>query len=598
MSSLLKPYRLSVGLALFGAVGEAGSDLLLPWPLKLLFDQLFGRKPLPHGVATVVGAVFGHGPLAILYFALSGLLLTTLLGSASSFAQDYYMPRVGQWVMHDLRRKLYWHIQSLSLAYHDERRLGDIMNTLTGDIKVVSDMIEAALVGVIMNSLSLAGMIVVMFVIDWRFSLLALSVAPLLSWVVYRSTRSIKQASRDVRKHEGAVASVALEVLSSIRVVQAFTREDYEQTRFEKKNEERVHAGIRAKTLQALRKAKVEVLVAAGTVVVLWYGTHHVLNGTLMPGALLVFLAYLNRMYKPLRGLSKESDVISRAAVGFERVVEILDTECTVKDLPGAQPAAALAGNITFENVSFRYPGGPPVLKDISFTAKAGQVIALVGSTGAGKTTLVSLVPRFQDPTAGRVSIDGRDIRDYTLSSLRRQVSLVLQETVLFYGTLRDNIAYGRPEATQEEIVAAARAANADEFIDRMADGYETVVGERGVTISGGQRQRIAIARAMIRNSPILLLDEPTTGLDASSEALVLDGLSHLIEGRTAIIIAHRLSTIARADLILVLENGEIVERGTHEELLRAGGRYWELFRLQFRIQAPVACQEGYEWLQ
>ncbi|HXI39043.1 MAG TPA: ABC transporter ATP-binding protein, partial [Bryobacteraceae bacterium] len=321
---------------------------------------------------------------------------------------------------------------------------------------------------------------------------------------------------------------------------------------------------------------------------VLWYGARQVLADRLQAGALLVFLSYLTRLYKPMRELSKQSEVLSRAGAGLERILNLLRTEREVRDLPGAKVAPDFRGRIEFKNVSFAYRAGEPVLHNISFTVEPGRTVALVGSTGSGKTTLTSLVPRFQDADEGQVLIDGRDVRRYTLASLRGQIGMVLQDTVLFYGTVHDNIAYGRPEATFDEIVAAAKAANAHEFIERLPDGYGTLVGERGVNLSGGQRQRLAIARTILRNSPIILLDEPTAGLDASSEAVVLEGLNRLIEGRTALIIAHRLATIRYATSILVLERGQIVERGTHEDLLQKGGRYSELYRLQVHGRASV----------
>ncbi len=331
-----------------------------------------------------------------------------------------------------------------------------------------------------------------------------------------------------------------------------------------------------------------ELVVASATALVLWYGVRQVLLGHLMPGSLLVLLAYLSRLYRPMRELSKQSDILNRAQVGLERIFGLLETERAVQDLPGAKVAPSFKGKIEFDHVAYAFRSDKPVLNDICLRAEPGQVLGVVGSTGAGKTTLLSLIPRFHDPDRGSIRIDGRDIRSYTLPSLRGQMSLVLQETVLFYGTVRDNIAYGRPETTMDEIVAAALAANAQEFIEKLPEGYETLIGERGATLSGGQRQRLAIARAMIRNAPIILLDEPTTGLDATSEALVMEGLARLIAGRTAIIIAHRLSTVSRCDVILVLEGGRIVETGTHQQLLAAEGRYAELYEVQFRGQAAT----------
>src|SRR5438132_5820964 len=589
----LRPYLFFLALALLGALGETASDLLHPWPLKILFDNVIAGKPLSSGIGWLVSAIFGDGAGAVLHFALSAVLAIAVLNGASAFMQDFLMPRVGHWVLHDLRRQLYWHIQRLEFAYHDERRLGDLFSTITSDIQAVRELIESALIGLIVNSLTLVGMIAIMVIIDWRFASLALSITPVLFIIIYRFTRRIRQASRDARRHEGAVASVAQEVLSSIRVVQAFTRETHEQARFERTNEKRVQAGIRHRTLQAQLKPMIDLLVAAGTVLVLWYGTHQVLTGSLTPGSLLIFVAYIGRLYKPVKELSKQIDILSRATVGLERVTEILDTERRVQDLPGARPAPRFQGRIQFEDVSFAYRAGVPVLKNVGLTVEPGQMVALVGPTGAGKTTLLRLIPRFDDPDRGCIRIDDRDIRSYTLASLRGQISLVLQETVLFYGTVRENIAYGRPEASFDEVVAAARTANAHGFIEKLPNGYDTLIGERGMTLSGGQRQLIAIARAAIREAPIRLFHEPTTGLDSTSEALVMEGLARLLKGRTAIVIAHRLTTISRADTILVLDKGEIVERGTHEKLVAMGGRYAEFYELQFRGQAPGEARQS-----
>ena len=588
VTRFVKPYRAFLALAFLGALGETLADLLQPWPLKLLFDQIFNNRPLPAAISAFVTKAFGQQALDLLYFVLFAVVGIAALNAWASYIQDFFMPRISHWVIHDLRRQLYWHIQGLSLTYHDERRMGDLLNTLISDIQAVRELIEHALIGLAVNSLTLVGMIAIMLAMDWRFALLALSIVPPLFAVVYRLTRQIKQASRDVRRREGAVAAVAQEVLSSIRIVQAFTREDYEQARFEREHEQRVSAGIHARTLQAKLRPIVELVVAGGTVLVIWYGARQVLAGSLMPGALLVFLNYLTRLYKPMRELSKQSDILSRAGAGLERILSVLQTERQVQDLPGAKRAPQFQGRLEFKDVSFSYRAGERVLKSITFTVEPGQVVALVGSTGSGKTTLASLVPRFHDPDEGRICIDGQDVRSYTLASLRGQIGLVLQETVLFYGTVRDNIAYGRPEASIDEIRSAAKVANAHEFIRNLPDGYDTLIGERGVTLSGGQRQRLAIARTILRDSPIILLDEPTTGLDASSEALVLEGLNRLIVGRSAIIIAHRLTTVSRAGSILVIEGGQILERGTHEELLRKGGRYAELYQLQFRGQASA----------
>jgi ATP-binding cassette, subfamily B, bacterial len=410
-------------------------------------------------------------------------------------------------------------------------------------------------------------------------------VAPVLFLVVYSYTRRIKKASREVRKKEGEIVSVVEEVLSSIRVVKAFAREDYERRRLEEESLESVEIGLRARGLKAKLTPLVDVIVAVGTCLVLWFGARLVLGSTLSAGSLVVFIMYLSKMYKPMQELSKMTDTYSKALVGYERIQEVLETDKEVKNVPGAIRAPRFKGKIEFENVDFYYTPENPILKDLNLTIEPGQLAALVGPTGAGKTTIISLIPRFYDPISGVVRIDGTDVKRFRQKTLRQQISFVLQETVLFHAPIWQNIAYGKPEASRQEILRAAEQANADEFIQKLPDGYDTMLGERGMTLSGGQRQRIAIARAIIRDTPILILDEPTSGLDAASEKLVFEALDRLMEGKTAIVIAHRLSTIRRADIICVIKDGSIAESGTHEELLKAGGLYSELELIQHRAE-------------
>jgi subfamily B ATP-binding cassette protein MsbA len=436
--------------------------------------------------------------------------------------------------------------------------------------------------GIVVSVLTLAGMLVVMFYLDWRFTLIALSITPILFVVVYTYTRRIKQASRALRKKEGEVVSVVEEVLSSIRVVKAFARERYEQERLEQQSLESVEMALAARSLKAKLAPVVQVIVAAGTCLVLWYGVNLVLTGKMTPGSLLVFLLYLGKMYKPMRDLSKMTDTVSKAGVGYERIREVIETEDEIRNLPNAKKAPDFRGEIEFDHVSFAYTAGYATLSDVSFKVEAGQVAALVGPTGAGKSTIASLIARFYDPQSGAVRIDGMDVRNYKIKSVRRQISFVLQETMLFRAPVWQNIAYGKPEASREEILRAAKLANADEFIRDMPQQYDTMLGEKGATLSGGQRQRIAIARAVIRNAPILILDEPTSNLDAASEELVFEALTRLMEGRTAIVIAHRLATVRRADVIFVLDHGTLVEQGTHATLLSAEGLYAHLYEIQF----------------
>jgi ATP-binding cassette subfamily B protein len=598
ITHLLRPHWKTLVIAFVAVIGGSLADLLEPWPLKLVLDYVLSSKHTPGWIVSV-SSWLGEGKPAILNLAVTAILAIALAGAVSSYTENYLTTSVGQRVMHDLRRMLYHHIQRLSLAYHDQKQTGDLISRVTSDIDAIQSLISSVLLGMLANILTLIGMIGVMLYLNWKFTLIALSIAPLLFLVVYSFTRRIKQASRAVRKKEGALVSVLQEVLSSMLVVQAFTREDYEERRFEKQSLESVEMALRARSLKARLPPLVEIIVAVGTCLVVWYGARLVIGGQLSVGELVVFFLYLGKMYKPMRELSKMTDTISKAVVGFERIKEVLETDMIVRDRRGARNAPRFKGQIEFDHVSFEYDEKTPILKDISLKIEPGQIAAIVGPTGAGKTTIISLIPRFYDPISGRVKIDGSDVREYKVKSLRQQISFVLQESLLFRAPIWQNIAYGKPEATREEIEHAAELANAHEFIEKMPDGYDTMVGERGATLSGGQRQRIAIARAIIRNAPILVLDEPTSGLDAASEVLVIDALNRLMEGKTSIVIAHRLATIKRADIIFVINDGQLIESGTHDELIAHDGLYSEFYELQFRgeedrdnIEKPVDDME------
>ena len=588
--TLLRPHGSALALGFCAVIGETIADLLQPWTLKIVFDNVLKSGPVKgHGwLNHAILATVGSNRLAILRFAAVAALAIAVAGAICSYWEKYLTTSVGQWVMHDLRRTLYSHVQRLSLSYHDHKQTGDLISRVTSDIDAIQSFVASGVLGVFIDILMLAGMVAVMFCVNWRFTLIALSVAPLLFAVVYSYTRRIKKASREVRRKEGEIVSVIQEVLTSIRVVKAFAREDFEQKRLEEESLESVEIALRARGLKAKLTPLVEIIVAIGTSLVLWFGARMVLQGALTAGSLIVFILYLGKMYKPMQDLSKMTDTYARASVGYERIREVLATTGEVSDLPGARPARRFQGRVEFDHVYFQYEQDAPVLRGLTLRIEAGQTAALVGPTGAGKTTIVSLIPRFYDPNSGVVRIDGQDVRRFTQKSLRQQMSFVLQETLLFHGPIWNNIAYGKPEASRAEIYRAAEMANAHEFIEKMPQGYDTIVGERGVTLSGGQRQRIAIARAVIRDSPILILDEPSTGLDAASEKLVFEALDRLMEGKTSIVIAHRLSTIRRADAIFVVDGGTIHESGTHEELLRSGGLYAELYELGFGWEAAV----------
>jgi ABC-type multidrug transport system fused ATPase/permease subunit len=583
LAPFVLPYWRRLSLAVLAAIGSSFADVLRPWPVKIIVDDVIGNSsragtmpmsPLP--------GLVPRDQTWVLLVAVALILAVAGLRGLLAFGEQLWMVQAGQRVVFALRVALYGHIQRLSLGFHDAHRTGDLLARVTNDIEAMQDMVTIGLPSLVSNALTLAAMVLIMAMIDWQFAVLALSVTPLLFAVVYRYTRRIRQASRVARRKEGEVNAVAQETFAAVRLVRAFGRETHEDQRFRDQNEQSLSASVEANSLQAQFAPLVELVVALGTCLVAFVGAEQVLQGRMSVGGLLVFLSYLAQMYSPLRQLSKLGTVFGRATASAERVAEIMDTSLDLQDRPDAIAAVSVKGHVTFEGVSFAYGYGSSVLHDIDLCIEPGHTVALVGATGAGKSTLVSLLQRFYDPTEGRILLDGTDLRQLTIATLRGCMSVVPQESVLFRTTIAENIAYGRPSASTDEIIVAARAANAHEFILELADGYDTIVSERGQTLSGGQRQRIAIARAIVRNAPILILDEPTASLDAEAEASTLEAIHRLCQGRTTFIIAHRLSTVRSADTIVVLDHGSIIERGTHAELLARGGYYRRLLSLQF----------------
>ena len=587
---ILRPHWKTLLVALLAVVGETLADVLEPWPLKIVVDNILQGKRLSRLLDAAVVGAFGSSQSALLKFALAMVVLIAIVGGIGAYVEKYLTTSVSQWIAHDLRLLLYQRIQRLSLADHGKSRAGDLISRVTKDIDDVQDFIDTALIGIAVNVLTLVGMIGVMLYVNWRFTLIGLSVAPVLFVFVYFYSRKIKEASRTVKRKESDLMSGVAEVFNSIQVVQAFAREDYEDRRFTSESRENVRAGLQARSVKAKLSPMVDVIVAIGTCLVLGYGVTLVSAGELSTGVLIVFLMYLKKSYKPIKDLSKIANTLSKTAVSYERIQEVLGTESAIADMPGARTAPPFKGTIEFDRVTFGYEKDACVLRDVSLRVEAGQVAAIVGPSGMGKSTIASLVPRFFDPIAGAVTIDGADVRTLTLKSLRDQISFVLQDSLLFRGTIWENIAYGKPTAAPEDTIRAAQLANAHEFILNLPYGYATMVGERGSTLSGGQRRRIAIARAIVRDTPILILDEPTTGLDAASERAVVEAVERLMKGRTCLIIAHHLETIRRVDVIFVVKDAAIVERGTHPSLLEAGGVYRELYDLQTGAsRAPYA---------
>jgi subfamily B ATP-binding cassette protein MsbA len=575
---LARPYRAWFFIILAAMLVEAVTALAAPWPLKVVIDSAIGHEPLPTWTVRLLGPGLAGNSAALAGAAALSIVLLAVLGGIAGYVDSYYTESVGQWVANDLRLHLYDHAERLSFGYYDTHQTGVLLSTITDDVSTVQDFISSSTLSILVDLLTILGMLGVMFWLNWDFTLLVVAITPLLLLFIARFRRAIKRATHEVRLRESDIVEVLQTGLQSVRTVQAFGAQDIETARLSDVSHATIRAALSARRVKSLLSPIVALIVASCTALVLWRGADLILAGAMTVGSLTVFLTYLAKFFKPVQDLGKMTNAIAATSVGLERIRAILDIGVSIRERPDAREPRPLRGAITFENVGFSYNPGTPILADIAFSITPGQFVGLVGATGSGKSTIISLIPRFYDPTSGRILIDGTDIRDYTLSGIRRQIAFVLQDTVLFRGTVHDNIAYGRPDATEEQIVAAAKLAKADEFIVRMPRGYATQIGERGATLSGGQRQRIGIARALVRDAPILILDEPTASLDAESEKLVIDGLERLMKGRTVITITHRLNTIHDADSIIVLREGSVAEQGTHSELLARSGIYADLY--------------------
>jgi ATP-binding cassette subfamily B protein len=581
----LRPHRLTLLWALAQVLLITGCELLKPWPLKIIIDSVLGGQPVPWGWPA------GWSREALLLAACVALVLIYAVLGALTVLHNHTTIRIGQRMVSDLRGDLYGHLHRLSLAFHSRSQVGDLLYRVTADTFALQSLTMNCLFPAATALMLLAGMGVIMLRLDWTLTLLALGVCPALLVAIVWLNARITRVAGHARERESEVYAVVQQAMSTMRVIQAFTREEDEHRRFMAASRQSLAAGLRLYTLQTFYSCVVNVVIALGTATVIWVGARHVLDGSLSVGSLVIFVSYLASLYGPINSAFQTYGLAQSSKAGVQRVFDVLDVERDIADGRRDIPAKGVRGEVAWEDVVFEYTRGHPVLNGVTLRVQPGQKVAIVGPTGAGKSTLLSLLPRFYDPAAGRILVDGVDAREYRLDSLRRQIAMVLQPPLLFPTTLRDNIAFGRPGAQPDEIVAAARLARIDDMIRRLPGGYDTMVGEQSVTLSEGEKQRITIARAILRDSPILILDEPTSALDSETEALVMQGLERLMAGRTTFIIAHRLSTARRADLIVVLRDGRIVEQGRFEALVDRGGAFASLYRLQagFREEGRLA---------
>jgi ATP-binding cassette subfamily B protein len=562
----VRKHRALAGASLLALFAEVGLRLLEPWPLKFVFDRLLRPVTAPVSWPTALDSL---DPLTLLGWAALALVAFTGLRALAAYWSTIGFAHIGNRVITRLRTQLYRHVQYLSLSFHTKARTGDLVVRVISDVPMLAKM------------LIVIGMVAVMFWMRWELALVALALLPLFWLRALTLGRRIREVAQKQRRQEGDMAATAAESMHAIKTVQALSLEGAFARAFSSESDKSLKESVKAKRLAASLERSVDVLVAVATGLVLWQGGRLVLRGAMTPGDLLVFLAYLRYAYRPVQDLAKYTGRLAKASAAGERVLDLLERVPEVRDGPGATRAPGFRGQVSFEDIWFAYERGQRLLEGIHLQVEPGRHVALVGPSGGGKSTLVSLLLRLYDPQRGQVRIDGRDIRQFTLESLRSQISVVLQDNLLFAASVRDNIACAAPEATETEIEAAARLANAHGFIQDLPQGYDTVLGERGVTLSHGQRQRVAIARAAIRRAPILILDEPTTGLDQRNERAVLEALERLYRGRTTFLITHDLTVAAQADLILYLDHGQIVERGTHADLMQANGRYATLYRMQ-----------------
>ena len=569
----LQAERWTLLLAVASTLGTTAMDLLGPWPLKIIVDYILLDRPLPASLSALAG-IFSQQKVWALLLTAGFMALIAILGGVFSYAQVYLTSRTGYQLVYRLRTELFAHLQQLSLSFHHRARRGELLTRVASDTSTLKEAFSTTILDFTSEMLTFTGMFIVMFVLNWRLSLIVILSFPILFVIFLHLQRKLKDSVRRQRKKEGRVTSQLSEVLTAMLLVQAFGRENYETRRFRQESAENLEEGIRLARLDAAVTRSVAIVGSVGLTAVVILGALEALQGNLSPGDVLIFASYVKSIYKPIGKVARLFTKLNKASVSARRVAEILDLDPEIQDKPDAIVASGLRGEIIFDRVSFAYEEGGYALRDISFRLAPGGRLALVGASGAGKSTIASLILRLYDPQQGKILIDGIDIREYQRQSLRQQIGLVLQDSILFGATVRENISYGHPGTSMAQIIAAARQAQAHDFIMALPQGYDTPIGEMGSTLSGGQRQRIAIARALVKNPPILILDEPTSALDASSKAMVEETLEKVHAGKSILMIAHSLESIKTFDHILVLQDGQIVEQGTHDELMALRGLY------------------------
>ena len=582
---LVRKQRLLLTFSSMGLVAETLLRLLEPWPLQFVVDYVLVTSS--SAGSSRIPAINAMDPMVLLTLCAVALVVIVSLRAVATYVGKVGAALIGNRVLTAVRTELFSHLQRLSLSFHNKRKTGDLVTRVTGDIGRLQEVAVTAALPLVANLLTLVGMLAVMFWMNWRLALMAAVVLPVFVFATRRIGGRIRQVARRQRQRIGEMGATAAEAIGSMKVVQSLSLEKSQEESFVIQNRASLKEGVQGRRLSARLVGIANVLIAASTSVVLWYGARLVLDGALTLGELLVFLAYLKTAFKPVRDLAKYAGRIAKAAASAERILEILDVTPLIRNQPGAIPAPQTVTELRFDNVSFGYEADQTALEHFTLHATSGQVIALVGPSGAGKSTVLNLLLRLYDPRSGSITLNGRDIRQYTIESLRQGIAVVPQQSILFALSVRDNIAHGAPDTSEEQIIAAARLASAHDFIMALPQGYDTMLGERGETISDGERQRVAIARAAVRAAPILLLDEPTTGLDNENSRLVGDALRKLSDGRISFIVAHDLTTIEEVDLIFYLDHGRIVEQGTHAQLMAQGGQYAAMHALQTDPSGP-----------